>query len=359
MRLLLAILGWYVSAAILVSANKVMFGILNLNIPLLVTFIHFSVTSFLMVLVKKRLPDVLGKTHVTRAEFLRTVIPVAVCTAGDVGLSNMAFSRLPISVITVLKSSAPVCIYFAAVVAGIEQFQWRVVSICVLITTSVAFAVPPHAGNADDAQEYAYMSGIIIVIAAVACLSVRWVLIQKLSRQFSPFQLIYLIQPVSALVLFPLVVIFDCGDKIDTRVGQFSTSVEYIIPIGLILGSGIAALILLFCEYQIVHHTTSLTLSISGIGKEVLTLALSFVVFGESFSTQQIIAISASLIGIFLYAYIRSSVGPKKSASKFGYLSATGEPPASSVVIIAGMNDFDDDLNLSDLSLSEDTEAKT
>lgn len=326
-QIVLSIIGWYASGAVLVSANKVMFGILRLNIPLLVTFIHFSITSLLMVLVKKNFPNALGETQVTISEFFRTVLPVAVCTAGDVGLSNMAYSRLPISVMTILKSSAPVCIYFAAVLAGLERFQWRIVSICLVITTSVGFALPSNSGSEDAEVEYAYFSGVVIVLLAVICLSVRWVFIQSLSRQYTPFQLIYLIQPTSALVLLPLVLVFDSG-----HVESVSTDDNLLLGVCLIIGSGFAALLLLFCEYQIVHHTTSLTLSVGGIGKEILTLLLSFIVFRESFTARQIAAISVSLVAIFAYAYTRTT----QEAAE-GYVKTGGS--ASSVVILAGLEE--------------------
>lgn len=283
------------------TSNKFLFDYLGLSVPLLVTFIHFSITSFFMVIIQRRSPESFGAITVTREEFLRWILPVAVCTAGDVGLSNMAYSRLPISVMTILKSSAPVCIYTAAIVFRIEAFRLKTALICVVIATSVAFAVPDSSGAPD--KEYEYMSGIILIMIAVLCLAIRWVFVQTLTRRYSPLQLMYLIQPTSALVLVPFALIIDCDRTLVTRM---TTGGQILPPILLILGSSLAAMALLFLEYRIVHHTSSLTLSIAGIGKEILTLCLSAIVFEESFTTRQIVAIGVSIVGILIYSVIRS-----------------------------------------------------
>ena len=334
--ILIYIVGWYISSSLLISSNKVLFDLLGLSIPLLVTFIHFSLTSFLMVIIHRRSPDSFGSIQVSREEFIRWIVPVAVCTAGDVGLSNMAYSRLPISVMTILKSSAPVCIYATAVLFRIEPFQWKTALICLVIATSVAFAIP-GTYKSDPNKEYEYFTGIVLVVIAVVCLALRWVFVQTLTRRYSSTQLLYLIQPTSALILLPFALVIDCDyDLVDKILNQ--SVGDQLLPIFLILGSSIAAMALLFLEYKIVHHTTSLTLSIAGIGKEILTLFLSAIIFGESFSMQQIVAISVSIVGIFVYAFLRSretelpdGVTKTKSSIEFGRIPS-GEsmtPPMS------------------------------
>jgi solute carrier family 35, member C2 len=330
---LLYILGWYASSSILVSSNKVLFDVLGLSIPLLVTFIHFSLTSFLMVIIQKKYPESFGSITVSREEFVRWMIPVAVCTAGDVGLSNMAYSRLPISVMTILKSSAPVCIYITAVLFGIEKFRWKTASICLVIATSVGFAIPGTYKSSSE-KEYEYVTGIVLVAIAVVCLALRWVFVQTLTRRYSPHQLLYLIQPTSALILLPFALVIDCDRQLVTKILSHSVS-DQVLPIVLILGSSLAAIALLFLEYKIVHHTTSLTLSVAGIGKEILTLFLSALVFDESFTTRQIIAISVSIVGILVYTVLRSrdtmeaNVRTSKSSVEFGRIPSgdTVSPP--------------------------------
>jgi solute carrier family 35 protein C2 len=168
----------------------------------------------------------------------------------------------------------------------------------------VAFAVPHH--SADTNREYQYLSGIVLVAIAVGCLAIRWVYVQTLTKRYSPLSLLYLTQPASALVMLPFALVIDCDMDLGHRLVARPLW-DHFLPILLVFGSAIAAMALIFLEYKIVHQTTSLTLSIAGIGKEVLTLFLSAVIFSESFTTQQIIAIGVSIVGILVYALLRQS----------------------------------------------------
>ena len=330
MRIIGSILGWYACSTILVSANKIIFDILDFPIPLLVTFLHFSLTCFVMVIIRNRLPDLIGHTVISRSEFIWAVLPVALCTAGDVGLSNMAYSRLPISVMTVLKSSAPVCIYTAAVVAKIERFQWRLSVLCVCIAVAVAFAMPDSSLDGEVS-----VVGIVIVSLAMVCLSIRWIFIQSMSRRYTPMQLMYLIQPMSALCLLPFALGFEFS-SID--VFSKSTTESALLASCLVLGSAFAAMGLLYFEYRIVHYTTSLSLAIAGIGKEIVTLFLSFLFFDEKFTRKQIICISLSILGILAYSLLRSREGVAKSSFTLKTTHMQLDSPTRTVSVM--MNDL-------------------
>ena len=321
------------------SANKVLFDYLDLEIPLLVTFVHFSITSFVMVIIRAEYPDLIGHAVLSRSEFTHWILPIAVCTAGDVVLSNMAYSRLPISVMTVLKSSAPVCIYTAAVVGRLERFQWRLSGLCVLIAMSVACAMPES--EESDTVEFEFTSGIVIVLAAMVCLSVRWVLVQTLTRRYTPGQLLLFIQPTSALVLLPFAFFFECNSSLGGFWNNGSSTA--MMCVGLICGSAFAAMALLLFEYRIVHYTTSLTLSIAGIGKETLTLLLSVLIFGEWFTIRQIVCILLSMVGIVLYALLRRKTAeeeavPKSAKASFVLVPSSDDVPADEL----GMNQLVD-----------------
>jgi solute carrier family 35 protein C2 len=308
----LSILGWYISSSLLTGSNKYLFDLLDIDVPLLITFIHFSLIAFALVFVKSKYPGLIEHSVISRREFTRSIVPLAVFTAGDVGLSNMAYSRLPITVMTVIKSSAPVCIYTAGVLSGVEKFKLNTSLICLVIVISVALSVPLQV-HEDAEAHYEYVSGILMVAVAVGCLASRWVMVQKLCTIYSPMQLIYWVQPVSALVLLPFALFVEC----DAALGHIMENKSLFEPAFLIFASAFAAMAVLVCEFKIVHDTTSLTLSIAGIGKEVLTLCLSILIFMESFTVYQVISVSVSIVGILCYSMIRSkdSIKPQTPPS--------------------------------------------
>ncbi len=291
------------------SSNKILFDLLKIEIPLLSTFIHFSVTSFALFGLRAAWPDLIPSVSISRSEFLRSVLPVAITTALDVGLSNMAYSRLPVSIITVLKSSAVVFIYTAALIFGVERFNWKISLTCVVIASSVALATPGSTG--EEVVDSGFVSGVFMICVAVIALSIRWVLVQSLTKRFTPLQLVFLIQPTSALVLLPFAALLELNAKLFA----LADSNSLWLPVLLVFGSALIAMTLLTTEYKIVHDTSSLTLAIAGIGKELVTLMLSVVLFGESFNLRQIIAVCVSIIGIFVYALLRS-----RESTKGGYM---------------------------------------
>jgi solute carrier family 35 protein C2 len=303
---LFSIIGWYISSSVLICCNKIMLSVLNVRLPLTITFIHFSLMSFILAAAKAKWPSLIGPIKLPVGEFRKLILPIAVCTAGDVGFSNMSYSRVPISVMVVLKSSAPVCIYFLGVFMGLETFRWRTTGICLLIAFAIGFSVPDRSLDGIDSVSSSpdFMVGCFLVLGAVIFLGIRWVLIQSLAAKYSPTQLLFLIQPPSALVLLPISILTEFDSSIIRN--HFEVHRPWKL-IALLIGSVLSAMKCLLCEYQIVHQTSSLTLSVAGIGKEVLTLILSFIVFREEFTSRQIISIFISLIGILIYSIIRKN----------------------------------------------------
>ena len=77
----------------------------------------------------------------TRAEYMRRILPVALCSAADIGLSNLSYSRITISAMTVVKSSSVVFVYFAGILYGLERFRWFEFAIIFSVFVSVAVGV--------------------------------------------------------------------------------------------------------------------------------------------------------------------------------------------------------------------------
>lgn len=65
--------------------------------------------------------------------------------------------------------------------------------------------------------------------------------------------------------------------------------------------SSVMAFAVVTSEIYIIKYTDSTTLTVAGIGKEVLTLIFSCIVFGDELNFRTQISILATLVGIFLY----------------------------------------------------------
>ncbi|KAF4747364.1 hypothetical protein FOZ62_027481 [Perkinsus olseni] len=295
LKVALAILGWYVTSMSITALNKYLFSNLGVKFPLIVTFIHFSTTSIVLYLLFALWPSKFERPVISTKEYMRAIVPIAVCAASDIGLSNLSYSRISITAMTVVKSSAVVVTYLVGLLFGIEKFRWPIMACALTIMIAISSSVPGM--QVDD------WLGILFVALAVLCTAFRWVLVQTQCTQFSAVQLMYLTQPISALALLPLAIILDASHlaiPIDV------SGVQHLaLPLCIICATAVLAFLLLFAEYRLVEVTSSLTLCIAGIGKEVATILMSVVLFDDWLSLRQTIAVAVSIVGIVTYSTLR------------------------------------------------------
>merc|ERR1712224_228672 len=107
--------------------------------------------------------------------------------------------------------------------------------------------------------------------------------------------------PSSTLSLVPLVVMRE-RDELRLLLDQ-EAATEYAI---LVLFPGFLAFLLLLLEVQLVKETSSLTLSVFGNLKSVVTILLSILVFGERTTLLQWCGLAIALMGIFAYSYVKN-----------------------------------------------------
>lgn len=93
-----------------------------------------------------------------------------------------------------------------------------------------------------------------------------------------------------------------------------------------ITGGGLLAFIMVLVEFQLVSHTSILTLSIAGIFKEILQISTGIYFFGDKFNFMmfdkfvslifRVAGLIVSLVGIFLYNQIRTPRPKPKAATQ-------------------------------------------
>jgi solute carrier family 35 protein C2 len=76
-----------------------------------------------------------------------------------------------------------------------------------------------------------------------------------------------------------------------------------------------------WCEYVLVHETSSLTLMVAGICKEILTVLAAVVVFGERLGAVNGLGLGVTVVGVLLfnlYKYGRVRAGEIAAAQVRG-----------------------------------------
>ncbi|KAF8820295.1 putative DP-fucose transporter [Cardiosporidium cionae] len=275
------------------SINKYLFDTLKFRFSVLVTFIHFFLMSLFLKMGFTWFPCFPDVVSVTLNDYLLFILP-----AGDIACTNKSYQFLPLSAITVIKSSIVVYTYLFSVCFGLEKFRWILFFVLAFTMTSISFAVP-GLGTISTV-------GICIVMLSVIMAALRWVIIHFLlqKRKIAALQLMLLTQPLGSIFLVIVAMLVDyeffSGSSLEDSDSSSKAAVSY-----LVVTSVIFAFCLVLAEYQFVGVTSSLTLCVAGIGKESLTILLSIVGFREALTLRNGLAIGFSLVGVLLYSRLR------------------------------------------------------
>ncbi|XP_076019443.1 solute carrier family 35 member C2-like [Genypterus blacodes] len=282
--------------------------------PLFMTMVHLTIIFFLSALTRQAMQCWTGKPRVLLSwrDYLRKVAPTALATALDIGLSNWSFLFITISLYTMTKSSAVLFILFFSLVFKLEEPNPFLIVVVGLISSGLFMST--------FKSTQFNLEGFIMVLMASFIGGIRWTLTQVLMQKAelglqNPIDTMYHLQPVMFLGLFPLFM-FNEAVSLSTseklfRVTEFSPLLSSLFTLSI---GGCLAFGLGFSEFLLVSRTSSLTLSISGIFKEICTMLLAAHLMGDQMSIFNWLGFAVCLSGISLHvglkAYYAKNKGP-------------------------------------------------
>ncbi|XP_005569284.1 solute carrier family 35 member C2 isoform X2 [Macaca nemestrina] len=267
----------------------------SFHFPLFMTMLHLAVIFLFSALSRALVQCSSHRARVVLswADYLRRVAPTALATALDVGLSNWSFLYVTVSLYTMTKSSAVLFILIFSLIFKLEEL-------------STQFNV----------------EGFALVLGASFIGGIRWTLTQMLLQKAelglqNPIDTMFHLQPLMFLGLFPLFAVFE-GLHLSTseKIFRFQDTGLLLRVLGSLFLGGILAFGLGFSEFLLVSRTSSLTLSIAGIFKEVCTLLLAAHLLGDQISLLNWLGFALCLSGISLHVALkalhsRGDGGPK------------------------------------------------
>ncbi|XP_034028031.1 solute carrier family 35 member C2 isoform X2 [Thalassophryne amazonica] len=283
--------------------------------PLFMTLVHLVVIFCLSTLTRRVMQWWTRKPRVILGwkDYLRKVAPTALATALDIGLSNWSFLFITISLYTMTKSSAVLFILFFSLVFKLEEPNPFLILVVLLISSGLfMFTYESTQFN---------MEGFIMVLLASFLGGIRWTLTQVLMQKaelglHNPIDAMYHLQPLMFLSLFPLF-LYNEGLNLITseklfRVTELSPVLYSLLTLSI---GGTLAFGLGFSEFLLVSQTSGLTLSISGIFKEVCTLLLAARVMGDKMSALNWLGFAVCLSGISLHVALKAYYSKSKVPS--------------------------------------------
>lgn len=252
--------------------------------------------------------------------YLQQIFPCSLASAGDIGLSNVSFKFVSLSLYTMLKTSALIFVLLFGLIFRLEKFHWRLVVIVLVMTGSVMMMVKrPVDVEVDPINDDHSSLGILLVLGASMMSGLRWSLTQILLKHNeytnNPILTIFYISPSMCSTLFIFALIFEgwsnfTSSPIWESQGLFGT-------IGLMTIPGILAFMMTLCEFKLLTVAQVVTLSIAGIFKELLTIVLGSIIFGDKLSFINCIGLVITFMDILWYNYFRYKENQAKADKEY------------------------------------------
>ncbi|XP_048244686.1 solute carrier family 35 member C2-like isoform X1 [Haliotis rufescens] len=244
-------------------------------------------------------------------DYVKRVAPTGIVSALDIGLSNWSFEFITVSLYTMSKSTAIIFILGFSILLRLEKFRWSLVMVILCVAVGLfLFTYKSTQFN---------LEGFLMVITASFLSGLRWTLAQLVTQKQevglgNPLDMMYHVQPWMIVGLFPLSAAFE-GMEVATReeffrcedLGMFMTTA------GLLLAGASLAFMLEFSEFLLLSQTSSLTLSLSGIVKEICTLGLAAEINGDLMNSVNVTGLFVCLCGITLHVVLKAVYNTQES----------------------------------------------
>ncbi|XP_067410009.1 solute carrier family 35 member C2 isoform X2 [Emydura macquarii macquarii] len=250
----------------------------SFHFPLFMTLLHLLVIFLLSALTRALMRCCTKRSRVvlTWADYLKRVAPTALSTALDIGLSNWSFLYITVSLYTMTKSSAILFILLFSLIFRLEELRMVLVLVVLLIAGGLfMFTYESTQFN---------MEGFVLVLGASFLGGIRWTLTQMLMQK--------------AELGLPL--------STSEKLFRFHEAGLLFNVVGKLSLGGFLAFGLGFSEFLLVSRTSSLTLSIAGIFKEVCTLLLATRLLGDHLNLLNWLGFAVCLLGISLHVTLKA-----------------------------------------------------
>ncbi|XP_029835961.1 solute carrier family 35 member C2 isoform X2 [Ixodes scapularis] len=274
--------------------------------PLTVVICHLVVKFILSGVIRLVFQMCTGRPRIllTWSVYVKQLAITGVASALDIGFSNWSFEFITVSLYTMTKSTCIIFILGFSLVFGLEKRRCSLVFIVLLIALGLfMFTYQSTQFNTE---------GFFLVLSASFLAGLRWTLAQLVMQRKevglgNPIDMIFHVQPWMILGLLPLAIAFE-GIPIATseKVFRFH-EVEMLVRTGqYVLAGSVLAFFMELSEYLLLTYTSSLTLSIAGIVKEVCTLYLAVNYSGDEISFMNFVGLVICLLGIALHVLVKS-----------------------------------------------------
>ncbi|XP_074097468.1 solute carrier family 35 member C2-like [Cotesia typhae] len=269
--------------------------------PLSVVMCHLLVKYFLSAFIRNVKSYKRGQQQVRLPwqSILSALAPPGIASGLDVGFSNWALSIITLSLYTMTKSTSIIFILGFSLVFNLEKKSWSLVGVVIMISGGLLM--------------FTYKSTQFVIAGFILCLlasfasGLRWTMSQLIMQKSklgvkNPVDMMYYMQPWMLIAIFPIALWFE-GEKMFDNIQKVDWNQPHQIlwtTTAVFIGA-ILAFNMEIMEFMVVTYTSSLTLAILGILKEICILVLAFEFKGDQISRINFFGLLLCLGGIVLH----------------------------------------------------------
>lgn len=277
------------------------------HFPLSVTVVHYALVFIIAALLRLLWEVKTGKQRVVLpwSVYMKRVLPTAMACALDIGCSNWSLMFITVSLYTMTKSTSVIFILMFALLFGLEQWNFSLVAIILLIASGLFLFT-------FESTEFS-AEGFVLALTASGLSGLRWTLAQILTQKqelglHNPLDTLYHLQPFMTLTLMPLAFYIE-GQHLAVSPKLFNAPDGHTLwmTISMVMFGCFLAFMISVSEFLLLSHTSSLTLSISGIFKEVCTLSLATEFAGDKMTTVNFFGLVLCLMGISVHVVTKAT----------------------------------------------------
>ncbi|XP_014662079.1 PREDICTED: solute carrier family 35 member C2-like isoform X1 [Priapulus caudatus] len=278
----------------------------DFHYPLSIVICHFVVKFIIAWLLRTIWQCWTSKERINLPwdDYFRRLAPTGICASLDIGLSNWSFEFITISLYTMTKSSCLVYILGFSILFRLEKFRWSLLGVVLTISGGL-FLFTYRATQFN-------LEGFTMVMLASILAGLRWTLAQLVTQRkemglSNPIDMIYHVQPWMIVGLLPLAIVYE-GVPVATTEKLFREHNIYVAlsQAAFTFLGGMIAFFMEMSEYMLLTSTSSLTLSIAGIAKEILTLVLAAKYNGDQMSSINLVGLMMLIAGILLHLILKA-----------------------------------------------------
>lgn len=312
LRVAFLLAAWFAFSLLLSLFNKHLLGRHRgaFPAPLLMTAVQFAFQGAVIAALLAGPFAELAPAPLPRPVWVRTVLPVGVVAAGDIGASNASLFFISLPFYTLCKSSSALFLLFFAVLLGQERGSWRLTGSVALICAGVGCAVKGE--TSFDAP------GLMLVLFASALSGLRWTLAQRLMARdpqgAHPLALLHRLLPAQAGACFLASLLFDPLAGLGGS-EYFATPAAVCATLLKIAGAGCLALAMATSEFALLRATGAVTIGVAGTVKEAVSVVVFAAVDGDPLRPLSLAGLALVICGVGAYNHARHVAEAERRAA--------------------------------------------